>query len=205
MKAIKRYDARFPLIRIVDRKNKIVFDKLKSNICGGASIVYHRYHEKDKTEINRVHYNLEDKSFYYDTNGKSVKNVTGSDANALYLYCLGQDMPCGKLEWTETKDLKILDNNFYGFLEVDIEVPEDKYDYFCEVCPLFQNIELDESVCGEFMKRLVTKIKGKFTKSRKLIALLKVNKILILSSSLQWLINHGCVVTHLYGVIKATP
>jgi hypothetical protein len=22
---------------------------------------------------------------------------------------------------------------------------------------------------------------------------------------LQWLINHGCVVTHLYGVIKATP
>ena len=205
MKAIKRYESRYPLIRIVDNIKKIVFDKLKSNICGGASIIYHRYHEKDKTEITRVHYNIQDKTFYHDKKGQSVQNITGFDANALYLYCLGQDMPCGKLEWEETNDLSIINNEFYGYLEVDIEVPEEKYEYFCEVCPLFQNVEIDESVCGEFTTNLITKIKGKFTKCRKLIAALKVTKVLILSSSLQWLIDHGCIVTRLYGVIKAIP
>ena len=33
----------------------------------------------------------------YDKEGKVVKKIVGYDANALYLYRLGEKRPCGKL------------------------------------------------------------------------------------------------------------
>ena len=205
-RAFLRYDKEFPLIRIVDNENREVFYKLKQNIVGGPSIVYHRYHEKDVTQITRVHYS-ENKSWYHESNGKFVKKISGFDANALYLYCLGVNMPCGELKWVETNEIHKYVNNkdFYGFLEVDIMVPKDKYEYFGEVCPIFKNVKFDEQVCGEYTKNMVLKLKNNFTESRKLIASLQANKILLLSESLSWLIDHGCVVTKLYGVIPAIP
>ena len=53
-------------------------------------------------------------------------------------------MPCGELKWIDTahmsfnsKDIEYFSNDFFGFLEVDINVPEDKYEYFGEMCPIF--------------------------------------------------------------------
>src|SRR3977135_3518630 len=43
-----------PTIYIIDEENKIVFDLMKKNIVGGPSIVFHRYHLKDETKIQRV-------------------------------------------------------------------------------------------------------------------------------------------------------
>ena len=77
------------MIYIRDERNKRVFYKMKSNIVGGPSIVYHRYHEKKTTKINRVHYNQEAKQWYYENDGKPVYSVVGFDANALYLSCSG--------------------------------------------------------------------------------------------------------------------
>src|SRR5271166_1454919 len=117
-KALLRFANTHPMIYLIDERNKRVFYKMKNNIVGGPSIVYHRYHVKDKTKINRVHYDQETKQCYYKNDGKSVSKVAGYDANALYLYCLEQDQLCGKLEWipteeeykieykNETKDLK---------------------------------------------------------------------------------------------------
>ncbi len=212
-KALERYDKNYPLIRIINKENHEVFYKLKKNIVGGASIVYHRYHEKDVTQITRVHYDQINKKWTHDQEGKTVKKICGFDANALYLHCLGQDMPCGELKWISTehiayynnKDIQYFYNKFYGFLEVDIEVPEDKYEYFSEMCPIFKNTEYDESICGEYTKNLVLQTKKKFTKSRKLIGTLQATKILIISDRLKWLINHGCKVTKLYGIIPAIP
>jgi len=56
LEALKRYDAKYPLIHIINEDNKIVYEKLKNNICGGLSLVFHRYHEKDKTCIQRCKY-----------------------------------------------------------------------------------------------------------------------------------------------------
>jgi hypothetical protein len=212
-KALERYDKLYPLIRIINNENNEVFYKLKKNIVGGASIVYHRYHEKDVTQITRVHCNQQDKVWTYDEVGKIVKKICGFDANALYLYCLGLDMPCGELKWIPTdsiqyysnKDINYFKENFFGFLEVDIHVPEDKYEYFCEMCPIFKNVKYDESVCGEYTKNLVLKIKNKFTESKKLIGTLQATQILLSSDSLKWLVEHGCIVTKLYGVIPAIP
>jgi len=56
LKALERYDKIYPLIHIINEDNKLVYEKLKNNICGGLSLVFHRYHEKDKTYIQRCKY-----------------------------------------------------------------------------------------------------------------------------------------------------
>ena len=77
---------------------------MKNNIIGGPSIVYPRYHENSVTKINRINYNQETKQCYYNDDGKDVGKIVGYDANAVYLYCLGQDQLCGKLEWIPTEE-----------------------------------------------------------------------------------------------------
>ena len=50
-KALLRFAKSHPMIYLIDEKNKRVFYKIKNNIVGGPSIVYHRYHEKGKTTL----------------------------------------------------------------------------------------------------------------------------------------------------------
>ena len=56
-------------------------------MVGGPVQVFTRYHEKDITRI---------RSHVYEEKSKLTKSVIGYDANALYLYCSGDIMPCGK-------------------------------------------------------------------------------------------------------------
>ena len=204
-----------PMIYLIDEENKEVFYELKQSITGGASLVFHRYHEADKTEITRVHYNSEKKDWYYDEIGKKVKKIVGFDANALYLGCSGGDMLCGKLALEETSDDKkyipdTLSGEFFGMLKVQLHVPEDKYEYFSQMCPIFKNIEYSQEEAGEYMKNIIKQNQGnpdkvKYTKSRKLICSLKADNLWIKSTSLKWLLEHGCKVDKLYAVIKAKP
>ena len=64
-----------------------VYDLLRADIVGGPAQVFTRYHEKDITRI---------RSRMYEENSKLTKGIMGYDANALYLYCSGDVMPCGK-------------------------------------------------------------------------------------------------------------
>jgi len=103
--------------------------------------------------------------------------MVGFDSNALYLWCLGQDMPCGELKYTATD--KIIIDNFFGFLEVDIEVPKHLYNFFSEFAPIVKNLEYSREICGDYTNNLLQK---KHTKSRKLIATLKGENLLIKST-----------------------
>jgi hypothetical protein len=232
-KALLRFAETKPMIYVIDEKNKDVFIKLKQNIVGGPSIVYHRFHEVGKTKIERLHYNQQKKQWFYgnqsfignflkkflqkfpsviqrflhyflNKDGKDVKKIVGYDANALYLHCLRLDQLCGVLEWIPTSEedifgkvqskkhkklqtklnnltttsewLSFLDT-FYGLVEIDIEIPEEKYEYFGEMPPIFKNIEYSEEEGGEYMKKIINSIRGtKFATSRKLIASMKVHK-----------------------------
>jgi len=60
---------------------KLVFEKLKNNLCGGLSLVFHRYHEKNLTYIQRSKY-INGK-WQLDSKGNLVKNIVSFDANAL--------------------------------------------------------------------------------------------------------------------------
>jgi len=237
------------MIYLIDERNKRVYYKIKNNIVGGPSIVYHRYHEKGETKINRVHFNRDTKEWYNYNDGKVVDRIVGYDANALYLHCLAQDQLCGELKWIptkeeykieyedETKELneeekKIYENErqlcmmstklqkqmqmltsqakwidflnmFFGLLEIDIEIPEDKKEYFGEMPPIFKNTEYSEEEGGEYMKTVILGIRDELTMSRKLIASLKAERVLMKSTRLKWLIEKGAVVTKLYGVIPA--
>ena len=70
-------------------------------------------------------------------NAKTCKAVVGFDANSLYLYFSGQEMPCGKEEYVEIEKPNdpelidrlckdILEDKLFGFLQVDIHVPDSR-------------------------------------------------------------------------------
>ena len=56
---------------------------------GGPSIIFNRYHEKDKTRIRDVEMKNKGKD------SKVCKKIVGYDANALYLWAIMQPMPTG--------------------------------------------------------------------------------------------------------------
>ena len=63
-------------------KNKDIYQLFKENIVGGPSIIFNRYHEPGKT-------------FIRNNPNKPCKKIIGYDANALYLWAIGQDLPAG--------------------------------------------------------------------------------------------------------------
>jgi len=63
-------------------------------------------------------------------------------------------------------------------------------------------MEYSYNICGEYTIKLLN---NKFTKSRKLIATLKGENLVIKSTRLKWLVNHGCIITEIHGVIEAIP
>ena len=70
-------DSNFALF---DQTNKDLYRKIKQNICGGPSIVF--------TRSMSVGQKLKNSQ-------ETCAKIFGFDANALYPYCLTQDMPCG--------------------------------------------------------------------------------------------------------------
>ena len=69
--------------------NEELYHKYKDNLVGGPKIIFHHYHEKNKTKIRR---------------GKVCKKILGYDANSLYLYAIGLDMLCGQHQKIEPYD-----------------------------------------------------------------------------------------------------
>ena len=77
-----------------------------------------------------------------------TKGVIGHDANSLYLHCSCDVIPCSKDTLTVNKKLldqkriakfsrDVLKGNVFGFAQVDIEVPDELYEKFSEMAPLF--------------------------------------------------------------------
>ena len=73
-------------LTIFNEKHKDLHDLVKDNICGGPSIIFHRYHEKAITALRRNE---------YGETAHPCRSIVGYDANALYLWSLMQDMPMG--------------------------------------------------------------------------------------------------------------
>ena len=64
---------------LFDEKNKDLYTLFKKNIVGGPSIIFHRYHEKDKTKIR------EREIIDQGKEPKMCQKIVGYDANALSL------------------------------------------------------------------------------------------------------------------------
>ena len=112
------------------RERAAVYDLLRTGMVGGPVQVFTRHYEKDITRT---------RSHVYGEKSKLTKGVIGYDANALYLYCSGDVMPCGKDTLVVNKkpfDQKriakfskdVLKGKVFGFAQVDIEVSDKLYD-----------------------------------------------------------------------------
>ena len=186
-------------------KNK-AYELLRTGMVGGPAIVFTRYHNRGKTRI-RAH--------RYGRNGKKCKTILGYDANALYLYCSGQVMPCGKEELIkvasptsqrtiERQTKKVLNDTLFGFAQVDIEVPEELYERFSEMSPLFVVDGITE--VPEPMKRYQEETGRKENKhSRKLLGVMQAKKILLYTPLLKWYIKHGLKVTAYHQLLLYKP
>ena len=205
-KALLRYDKDHPLIHLIDKENSEVYYKLKQNITGGASIVFHRYHEAEKTKIKRPVYRGHGK-WEIGKEGKTVKQIVGFDANALYLWGIAQSMLCGVLKYQtydeEEFDIDKFLENFHGMVEVDIHTLEHLKQYFSEFPLVFKNIEYDANeVMGDCIKELYSDQKEK-RMTKKLISSFSGEKVLIKADRLRFMISKGMVVTKIHGFIKA--
>lgn len=198
-KRLLHYSYYNPLIHLISEENKEAFYKLKQNITGGASIVFHRHHEAGETRIKRPVY--ENGEWKEGVEGKEVKNITGYDANALYLWCIGENMLCGNIKYETGEDWDF-DNDF-GAVEVDIETPVELYNEMGESPLIFKNVEYDANeVMGEYMEGIYTDKKEK-RMTRKLVSSFRGEKILIKSDRLKWLVSKGLRITKIHGYIKA--
>ncbi|EGZ13477.1 hypothetical protein PHYSODRAFT_335243 [Phytophthora sojae] len=159
------------LVYSIDREEKDIYTKMKANIAGGPSIIFNRYAKRNETKIR---------------GGRICKKIIGYDANALYLWALGNEMPCGRLTtieaYTGIVD-DIVNDKIFGFLECDIRTPEHLKPYFSEMTPIFKNILIDcsdRSVIGQHMFEYNEERKQSRAKpARKLIGSYFGEKILI--------------------------
>ena len=82
-------------LHLIDRENGELYDLFRKNLVGGPSLVFHRYHEAGKTVLRANEGGTE-----------LCQQILGVDANALYLFCLMQDMPVGRPR------IRTLEDNF---------------------------------------------------------------------------------------------
>ncbi|GMF22815.1 unnamed protein product [Phytophthora lilii] len=175
------------LVYSIDKEEKNIYSKMKANIAGGPSILFNRYAKRNETMIR---------------GGKVCKKIIGYDANALYLWALGNEMPCGRLTTVEAYDGIIDDikaDKVFGFLECDIRTPEHLKQYFGEMTPIFKNVLIDctnESVIGKHMfDHNEARKQSRAKPARKLIGSFFGEKILIYTPLLKWYLSHGMEMT----------
>ena len=182
------------------------YEMLTTGMIGGPSIVFCRHAEAGVSKIRSHIYRGSDR----EEDAKICRSVQGLDANSLYLFCSGQEMPCGKekvfhCDPEEKNEIiqNVLNDKLFGFFEVDIEVPEQKRKRFSEFCPLFVISEVPEEQIPQHMKDYKINTGRKMIKNnKKLLGVMKTEKILIYSPLLKWYLNHGLQVTKIHRYIS---
>ena len=182
---------------------KEAYEMLKAAVVGGPSLVFTREHEVGVTKI-RSHRIAEP---------RFCKNIVGYDANALYLSTMLRDMPCGKgrvVHYNNEAAAPILsqrlkEEKWFGFAEVDIEIPKHLYPKFEEMCPFFYNKEVPVEAVPQHMLDYLKRTKRNRGDGKKLVGALSAKKILLYAPLLRWYLQHGAVITNVYRTIDYQP
>ena len=124
-----------------------------------------------------------------------------------------RDMPCGKgrvVHYNYQAAAPILtqrlkEEKWFGFAEVDIEIPEHFRPKFEEMCPFFYNKEVPIEAVPQHMLDYLKRTKRKRGDGRKLTGALSAKKILLYAPLLRWYIDHGAVITNVYRTLDYQP
>ena len=185
---------------------KEAYKMLKGAVVGGPSLVFTRYHEVWVTTIrSRQTAEL-----------RLCQRILGYDANALYLSTMLLEMPCGKervMHYSDeyqaeaapvlTHGLK--NGSWFGFAEVDIELPEPPKPKFEEMGPLFYNKKVPVEAVPQKMLDYLKRTGRKRGDGKKLVGALSAVKLLVYAPLLRWYVDHGAVITAVNRTIDYTP
>lgn len=180
--SVKDEDADFHLFK----GDEDLYYKFRQNLVGGPSIIFNHYQEKDKTKIRGL---------------KGCKSIQGFDANSLYTYCLGQNMLVGEHNYLEPypellDDIK--NDNFFGLVEADIEVPIHLREFFQDFQPVFRNATIKyEDLSKDTQEQVDTSFQ-----TTKLIGSFKGEKMLFITDLLKWYLKHGLIVSNIKLVVR---
>ena len=180
---------------------KEAYDMLKNAMVGGPSIVFNRYHEAGVTQIRPHRFKKT----------KTCQRIIGYDANALYPSTMLREMPCGKEEVQHFEDPRAaavnlvyaLENkSWFGFAEVDIEIPQSLWMKFEEMPPFFFTTQIPGKAVPQHMKDYMARTGRKRGKGKKLVGALSAQKLLLYEPLLQWYVRHGAQITAVYRTIN---
>ena len=185
--------------------NKEAYAMLKAAVVGGPSLVFTRKHVAGETRI---------RSHQYE-DARLCRRILGYDANSLYPSTMMKEMPCGpgfvksydnpeayarvfpQFLWTE---------EWFGFAEVDIEVPEELWPEFEEFPPLFINRGVPDSAVPQHMHDYLQQSgRKRFPEQKKLLGVMSAKKILLYAPLLAWYLNQGLKLTAVYRTIDYEP
>ena len=185
--------------------NKEAYAMLKAAVVGGPSLVFTRKHVAGETRI---------RSHQYE-DARVCRRILGYDANSLYPSTMMKEMPCGpgfvksydnpeayarvfpQFLWTE---------EWFGFAEVDIEVPEELWPEFEEFPPLFINRGVPDSAVPQHMHDYLQQSgRKRFPEQKKLLGVMSAKKILLYAPLLAWHLNQGLKLTAVYRTIDYEP
>ena len=185
--------------------NKEAYAMLKAAVVGGPSLVFTRKHVAGETRI---------RSHQYE-DARVCRRILGYDANSLYPSTMMKEMPCGP------GYVKSYDNpeayarvfpqflwmeEWFGFAEVDIEVPEELWPEFEEFPPLFINRGVPDSAVPQHMHNYLQQSgRKRFPEQSKLLGVMSAKKILLYAPLLAWYLNRGLKLTAVYRTIEYEP
>ena len=185
--------------------NKEAYAMLKAAVVGGPSLVFTRCHVAGETRIRSHQYQ----------DARLCRRILGYDANSLYPSTMMKEMPCGP------GYVKSYDNpeayarvfpqflwmeQWFGFAEVDIEVPEELWPEFEEFPPLFINRGVPDSAVPQHMHDYLQQSgRKRFPEQPKLLGVMSAKKILLYAPLLVWYLNRGLKLTAVYRTIDYEP
>ena len=184
---------------------KEAYEMLKAAVVGGPSLMFTHKHIAGQTRIRSHKYDL----------ARIVKRILGFDANSLYPSTMAKEMPCGKETVVHYEDPvqaakelipKMYAKRWFGFAEVDIEVPRDMWEDFEEFPPIFINQSIGEEGIPQHMKDYLAKCgRAAMPDQKKLLGVLKAQNVLLYTPLLKWYFEHGLEITAVYRTIDYMP
>ena len=178
---------------------------LKAAVVGGPSLLFTRKHVAGETKI---------RSHQYE-DARLTKRILGYDANSLYPSTMMKEMPCVEGVVTTYANPEaaarvfptaLSSGEWFGFVEVDIEVPEELWPKFEEFPPLFINRSVPDNAVPQHMHDYLIHSKRKcFPEQQKLLGVLSAKKILLYAPLSQWYLNNGLKITAVYRTIDYKP
>ena len=185
--------------------NAEAYAMLKAAVVGGPSLVFTRKHVAGETRI---------RSHQYE-DARLCRRILGYDANWLYPSTMMKEMPCGPGHITTYNNPMaaalvlpqlIGTKQWFGFAEVDIEVPRELWPDFEEFPPLFINRSIPDNLVPQHMRDYLRQSgRKRFPEQQKLLGVLSAKKILLYAPLLEWYLNNGLKVTAVYRTIDYKP